>query len=276
MKERPIIFSAEMVRAILTGKKTQTRRVCKEQPRILPGRQYRYDGIDEEDGTHFIEILLYDGTYTEYYLPVGKCRYGEVGDLLWVRETWIPWDGLALDLQQYFEGSGRKARYLYRADIDSQKQTTGWSPSRYMPRAAARLFLRVKNVRVERLQDISEEDAIAEGIDRLFDHLSPESYKDWAYRVGETAPQSRQPYKNYLWHGHFGRAGTGNRQSAAWSYQYSGYAVARDSFSSLWELINAKYGYSWNVNPWVWAIEFEVIANGDPKEIFDERIHNYG
>lgn len=133
MKERPILFSGPMVRAILEGRKTQTRRVVKPQPAHIAG----------------IGTVLNIDTIT------GKaCPYGKPGDRLWVRETW---DGVRLD--------GGGALVSYRADGDKPVTDDGrWHPSIHMPRWASRITLEVVSVRVERLQEISEEDAMAEGV----------------------------------------------------------------------------------------------------------------
>ena len=141
MKERPILFSAPMVRAILAGQKTQTRRVVKPQPD--PGCVGHF-GL----GNPFVRTAERN---------VG-CPYGQPGDRLWVRETWREFidsecvDGVRHEL-------GRDV--LYRADGDSSK--FAWRPSIFMPRWASRINLEVVHVRVEKLQDISEADAIAEG-----------------------------------------------------------------------------------------------------------------
>lgn len=111
-----------------------------------------------------------------------------------------------------------------------------------MPRWASRITLEITSIRVERLQDIGEADAIAEGIEREFAHNRD---------IG---------WKNYLWHGHFGKNGTGDRRSDNWEHQYSTYADGKavGSYSSLWEFING-YG-SWAENPWVWVIEFTRVT----------------
>lgn len=128
MKERPIIFSGEMVRAILDGRKTQTRRAVKMR-----------DGAQE---------------YSVYDFRRDCCPYGQPGDHLWVRETWLEWT----------EG-GCKETCMYKADDDPRAQNFGpWKSSLFMPRWASRITLEITKVRVERLQDISEEDAKAEGV----------------------------------------------------------------------------------------------------------------
>ena len=136
MKERPILFSGPMIRALLAGTKTQTRRIVKPQPknRLV----YALDWYDA-DGVH-------PGVKV-------KCPYGRGGDLLWVRETFFP------RLQN--------TAAIYRADSPDDGMAEmygGWKPSIFMPRTLSRLTLEVTNVRAERLHDISEEDAKAEGV----------------------------------------------------------------------------------------------------------------
>lgn len=144
---KPILFSTPMVKAILEGRKSQTRRIIKPQP---------IDNI-EVDGNFF------DGKHSGYVKVDGHpnwqqqfvsefCRF-QIGDILWVRETWQLMPALA----QYSE------RFVYKAD-NFGRDTDKWRPSIFMPREACRIFLKITNIRVERLQDISEEDAIAEGI----------------------------------------------------------------------------------------------------------------
>jgi hypothetical protein len=134
MIERPILFSAPMVRALLDGSKTQTRRVVKPTPEWIG-----------QSG-----VLSYRGRVG---LPHALCPYGQPGDRLWVRET-------HMDLG---------ACYLYRADAAAEQERAivaprqPWRPAIHMPRAASRITLEITGVRVERLQDISEDDALAEG-----------------------------------------------------------------------------------------------------------------
>lgn len=131
MKERPILFSGPMVRAILEGRKTMTRRIVKRQP----------SGFDLNDKPVF-----------------GACPYGAPGDRLWVKETWLPiyidsLPGHVIDKTQY------------RADETNPLSGAGmWHPSIYMPRKRSRIKLEITGVRVERLHTITEEDAKAEGI----------------------------------------------------------------------------------------------------------------
>lgn len=138
--ERPILFSAPMVRAILSNAKTQTRRVVKDTG------LYAIDAAIHGPETAARELLAL----------ATRCPYGQPGQKLWVRETWrerVPdQDGRTLD---------------YRADHTSEDPCdVPWRPSIHMPRAASRITLEVTGVRVERLRDISEADAIAEGIER--------------------------------------------------------------------------------------------------------------
>lgn len=147
--EKPILFNTQMVKAILNGSKTQTRRLIKPQPPCILKKM--------TEGHHAGEWHLYrdspmmnpmiNSPWGAQYLP--PCQ---PGDVLWVRETW---NGGRLFGQ---EGNG----YVYAADYKEQS-ALGWRPSIHMPKEAARLFLRVKDVRVERLQDMKMSDMQAEG-----------------------------------------------------------------------------------------------------------------
>lgn len=154
MKERPVIFNSEMVRAILDGRKTQTRRVIANvsTDNCIP----LHKSTKTKDGiyTHVMDAPGH-----------GLCPFGQVGDRLWVRETFA---GHYLDDDQIQDiKDGRcKAKDLceYRSDYgDDADCADGWTPSIHMPRWASRITLEITAVRVERLNDISEEDARAEG-----------------------------------------------------------------------------------------------------------------
>jgi hypothetical protein len=138
-KERPILFSGPMVRGILEGRKTQTRRVIAKVP----------DGVTGVTHNNAKDIWFWwDGRLAgEVVNP-----YGKPGDRLWVRETFKPTNPV-LD-----------SRFLYRADLRSPDLGKPWKPSIFMPREASRLTLEITNVRVERLNDISGADALLEGI----------------------------------------------------------------------------------------------------------------
>lgn len=162
MTERPILFSAPMVRALLSGTKTQTRRVVKLKSHHTI--EQRDDGRDWP--------WMYDGERdADSWLA---CPYGQPGDRLWVRETfWIDRDGVFYKADQE-SGSPWLAAGAYKAMRVGANGTPyvsnwGWRPSIHMPRAASRIALEVTGVRVERLQDISETDAQAEGAEYGFD-----------------------------------------------------------------------------------------------------------
>ena len=153
MKYIPILFNAEMVQAILNGKKTQTRRPLK--PRFREN-EAGFQIITNLHSGEFVRVEYYDEfeDTTRYMNP--PCN---PGDILWVRETWAQYNA--------------NGRIIYRADADGRdlaahyneygNREAYWRPSIHMPREAARIFLRVKDVRVERLGEINDEDAIAEG-----------------------------------------------------------------------------------------------------------------
>ena len=163
VRERPILFNTEMVRAILEGRKTQTRRSMKGN---------WFDFIGEDD----FGVTMLDPELREHYI---KFPLGIIGDRLWVRESWV-------ELVSFYDEDGvfcpSEGKVFYKADgkpdfvllddneCELEDQNVKWKPSIHMPYSACRIHLEITNVRIERLQDISEEDAIAEGF-RAGDHL---------------------------------------------------------------------------------------------------------
>lgn len=145
MAIKPILFNTEMVEAILEGQKTQTRRTVK-QPPIVGDIMRDEKGWYYEDGTRNGHSLI---------------PQFSTGDILWVRETW----GKLTECDVFPPYEPHEERFIYRADRgDPDHFQAKWHPSIHMPKEAARIFLRVKDVRVERLQDMDEDAAIAEGI----------------------------------------------------------------------------------------------------------------
>jgi len=207
MSEHPIIFSGEMVKAILAGRKTQTRRVVKPQPKGLDPSLAPTGAFMDESGTR-PPLWFINGKWR-------KCPYGQPGDLLWVRETH--------HIDQYPDGAldahGNPGTVHYRADTDviSQSWEGQWRPSIFMPRWASRITLEVVSVRVEQVQSISEDDAKDEGVEPIMHDTG--GFEPW------DAPCPEVP--NYA-----------------------------EGFAALWDSINAKRGYSWQSNPWVWVVEF--------------------
>jgi hypothetical protein len=162
MTDRPILFSAEMVRAILKGRKTQTRRVMKPQPSTVDdaGRWYRMKSGGES---------LMTSAY--------PCPYGAPGDTLWVRETWT---------QYPIELNPEPCDAWYKATSNGPPPPFKWRPSIHMPRWASRITLRITDIRVERLQDISEDDARAEGVSSEWDDYERYGQSE-PYRYGFSA-----------------------------------------------------------------------------------------
>lgn len=204
MREHPILFSGAMVRALLDGAKTQTRRVVKPQPVYgdVAGTFASWMFKKRHASGHW----LYPNARS---IILSECPHGQIGDRLWVRETFFP--------SPASHGGGNH----YKAtEVDDFLPTMPWKPSIHMPRAASRITLEVTGVRVERLQDISEADAIAEG-------LTP------AIVAGQT-----------LWE------------------LPNGAKVAdpRRAYCALWDSLNAARGYGWDVNPYVWIVEFKRIS----------------
>ena len=161
MKERPIIFNGEMIRAILDGRKTQTRRPVKPQPTEY-GLVFRRAGVSEklEDDFYAWEDdgLLLD-EHSEDGGPCQRlCPFGVAGDRLWCRETWMA------ETEQSIPTGGVIYRATDKPEPDENSPLC-WRPSIHMPREASRITLEITSVRIERLQEITEEDAKAEGID---------------------------------------------------------------------------------------------------------------
>jgi len=200
-----------MVRAILEGRKTMTRRVINPQP----PEEFEAPYLDKDGRWKVCENNSPDVLRT-YQL---HCPYGVLGDHLWARETFAN-----------INKPGIKPEYIYRADpveIDEYENDGGkWKPSIHMPRWASRITLEIVSLRVERLQDISEEDARAEGI------------KEKRWQDLKKCPMSLI-------------GGIGSTLPSCPQYRYG--------FYELWDSINAKRGCSWESNPWVWVIKFKRI-----------------
>lgn len=221
MREKPILFSAPMVRAILEGRKTQTRLICNPQPFLPPGK-YRYDG-EMEDG-HALE-LLNDGKPTEKYIPCPTPPY-QPGDRMWVQEPFSQWyddDGLVTEYGADTYGRFRRpgwSSFIEDHEVPEVPDMPAWSPSIHMPRAASRITLEVTDVRVERVQDISRLDTVAEG---LLPEVTMKNGKAISVKSGETA-------------------------------LITSYAI--DAYAAVW---NSLYAGSWEANPWVWVFCFKVL-----------------
>ncbi len=160
MKERGMIFNSEMVRAILDGRKTQTRRIMKEQP-VLNGNFYEVFGSAWSKGMTSIPAVPGHSLST-------RCPFGAVGDRIWVRETFCPVDDTQYGGEKWVD---YRATPRYEAShpagwdsAPNDAEALKWRPSIHMPRWASRILLEITDVRVERLNAISEEDARAEGI----------------------------------------------------------------------------------------------------------------
>jgi hypothetical protein len=161
MKERPVIFNGEMVRAILDGRKTQTRRTLKTQPTT------NYDGFTFEAGKHYPHIVR-GGITLQSSEGVG-CPFGQVGDRLWVREAFRVHSHATDVSTLVYRASERNSwteqtRRVPVLVCNKQVSPEKWTPSIHMPRWASRILLEITAVRVERLNSISEGDARAEGV----------------------------------------------------------------------------------------------------------------
>lgn len=221
-RERQILFSAPMVRAILDGRKTKTRRVVTPQPARNHGLQPMWGTSPAPNPTPFGTPYLWREVGPDYPDDESdnrRCPFGQPGDQLWVRETaWYDREELPIvgAPRCFFPGGDvvTRNRGLSRSPL-GQAQTPEYMnlsahlvrrPSIHMPRWASRITLEVTDVRVERLQEVTDTEAIAEGIDGDESELTP-----------------------------------------------------RNAFSVLWQELNGERGFGWDVNPWVWVIGFKRI-----------------
>jgi hypothetical protein len=248
MSDKPILFSAPMVRALLDGCKTQTRRVLKPQPEtfMIDDGEECGVGTMQIDGENHTRVTL-GGNRAGVVLS--RPRLFSVGDTLWVKETWRTdsrYDDLAPRNLPKDISIGFDADYDYEPNDGYRGRVR---QSIFMMHHMSRITLRITGVKVERLQDISEADAVAEGVLPLFTQHEKQT-------VAGPDPNKEYGRTNYLWHGHVGRT-ISRKKSDAWRHQYSSYPTAHGSYSSLWELINGQG--SWDANPWVVAYAFEVI-----------------
>lgn len=222
MKERPILFNTAMVQAILSGRKTQTRRVAQVgYEKGMKGPVVR--GKTAVSSIHFRPGLD------------DCCPFGERGDWLWVRESFRLFNSSnECGCSESPCGCPRNGTPIYRATHDDGESK--WKPSIHMPRSACRIILEITALRIERLQDISESDALAEGIQSF-------------YGQGD-APQCFGIKAEYCG---FGTTGSWNFCS-----------TPVEAFKQLWY----STGGQWSANPWVWVIEFKVLTtNGVVPEV---------
>lgn len=256
MVDRPILFSGPMVRAQLEDRKTNTRRVLKPQPVPFMTCDNRPCAVG---------LLQIEG-HAEPHITLGRVvterrvRWA-VGDRLWVREAWRC-NGWASDVATIFYQASERDGYTAMCEqypvLDRRplRVTGTWRPSIHMPRWASRLTLIVTGLKIEHLQDISEADALAEGIALAF---TEDECRTTVGLIG-SKPEDHG-WTNYLWHGHVGR-GITHAQADSWPYQFSTYKDPRRSFASLWARINGAA--SWDENPFVVAISSRVVkANID-------------
>jgi len=216
IKTRPIIFNSDMVRAILDGRKSQTRRVIKPQPKSQGIKSFGEAWEWKKGAGGFSGSTLHQ--LKAAYGLLYHCPYGVPGERLWVRETFF-YEWPDMDPPEDM----KDCRIIFRADEPNYldpftlEENYRWSPSIHMPRWASRITLEITDVRVERLHEITVGDVIAEGIHQR--HL------DKYAKFPEFHPND----------------------------------IPGMAFREIWNPINAKRGYPWESNPWVWVVEFKVL-----------------
>ena len=230
VKERPILFSAPMVCAILEDRKTNTRRII---DRLRGHRKISDFGKSNTEGYdfHFRDSMGVWNDLRESEL-LELCPYGKVGDRLWVRETWChaadDYDRFKYNTEGnldssccHFRADGYEVMHIDREETKAGLPRSPWCPSIHMPRWASRITLEITGVRVEKLNEISEQDAIAEGIFKYTGDLGL--------------------------YGHDPKGTPGPLVGGS----------AVEAFALLWESINGNG--AWNKNPWVWVVKFKRV-----------------
>lgn len=243
MKERPILCSTEMVKAIVAGVKTVTRRTRGLDLINFCSNEVDLTGVfvHQETDTFFANFDLLGVNEKDYdhimnksnwRLVAGnvKCPYGKPGDILYVRETFFRLDTVLWPSAEM--GFFHKASYVGSSKLK-------WRPAIHMPKHAARIWLQIESIRVERLADISEEQAIAEGVIE---------------------------YEDGTFHNYFTQKGLRTEDGVEC-------LLAKGSFQSLWCSINGVE--SWESNPWVWVIQFKVLSTtGRPEALREMEVAN--
>lgn len=245
---KPIIFSTDMVKAILEGRKTQTRRLIKPQPEIVAVSMGRFSGQWKIKPSTDQLWVNYPSVGMIYNDMVYACPYGKIGDRLWVRETY--WTGIqtpGMPTYITYKGGGIRQKNV---PPDWKPQTTGMHASIHMPRWASRLELEIVGIRVQRLQDISEADVKAEGV--LLQGAGNRVYLNLTQKY---------PPISYIPAGSFDKG----------LYTGDTAELYKAHFASLWDNIHAKQSssrmqrlcieptYLWHDNPYVWVIEFKPV-----------------
>lgn len=237
-----MIFNGEMVRAILDGRKTQTRRIMKIQP--SDGFHPTHNGYDLDLNAHWYTPGVVDKN--GYLQPAKKdvfgvadenegytCPFGAVGDRIWVRETWAEAGAGAPDLKLY------RANYPEHVPTHYENEPPAsdirWTPSIHMPRRASRITLEITGVRVEQLDKISEEDSIAEGMQGV---ICPSCKGDPDYSTTQYDPDTL---------------------AAVDEIPCQSCESNRSKFFALWDSIYGEGNHC--MGDWVWVIEFKVVPN---------------
>lgn len=258
MKEIPILFSTPMVQAILDGRKTMTRRIMKQQ--IKDCDHSRFAEAEWKDKpTEWSEAALKAGRAycgmcgngVEYSKDYGgiNCPYGKPGDLLYVRENWFPVaiNGSKVMVGYYDKSPDHTIEFTTdRIGFYSRQMAKGRIiPSIHMPKEAARTWLQVTGIKIERLQDITEEDAKAEGVT-----VTP----------GQVA--SNEIHRHVL-----------KDRIPAGDHQLAFANLWREiHFTSIQDQLSGKDG--WNENPWVWVVSFKVLSTTGKPSLLTENVNN--
>jgi len=248
MKERPILFNAQIVQAILEGRKTQTRRIIK-----WPGKNKPADIRKNPDNDHWYKDFIwsmrtYNGVWADYKNDrfLEFCKQGKPGDRLWVKETWC--DPSSEGYPIMYRAECENGVYYWGCDDEGPvfvpEKNYKWKPSIFMRREYSRILLEIIDIKVERIQDISEEDAKAEGVESLDSEIE---YENRDYTICPACGGTRLVNS-------IGMGGGVIFDTDCFKCD-----THKKRFMHLWESINKKRGYGWDVNPWVWVINFKLL-----------------
>ncbi len=219
-----MIMGAESVRAILDGRKTRHSFPIKPQPQEQSEVEigmWSQTSIDKH-GMAYPKPEVWGMSFESFgFGHIGVCPRYKVGEIVYVKETWKVAENVTVN---------SVAPVLYKAECNSfaLANIDNWKSPFSMPELASRIHLEITGIKAQRVQDITEEEAMAEGIEKPIEERCMLVYRDYSIKEEDN--------EGYNW-----------------------FSTAKDSYSSLWDSINAKKGLPWESNPWVWVVSFKVV-----------------
>lgn len=229
MRERGLIFTGESISGLQSGDKTQSRRVLSPQPILVDGRTWEWPRVTEskEPGKPWVRSdASWASGIEDVTVPMARFCPWQPGGLIWVKETWAE-DGAG-------PGSLHYKASATEADLQwLREKGVKWRSPRFMPRRVSRITLFLEMVRVGRLQDISAGDALAEGVSKT---------SAWQPKEVDENPKPTHEWAEPYWDDY---------------YFFTHYP--QRAYRRLWDSLNAKRGFPWESNSWVWVLEFRLL-----------------